>query len=111
MHYTVLAVMMPDFNALSFAGWRGLQDPTALLVLVASLLAVVIALTSPLLRVSTRRAMRPPPGPPRLPFIGNIHQLPAEYQQHDFAQWGKKYGAFRRPGNTFAAASLQYGFC
>lgn len=40
----------------------------------------------------TRISPRLPPGPRQLPFIGNAHQLPEEYQQNAFAEWGKKFG-------------------
>ncbi|KAH9917058.1 cytochrome P450 [Fomitopsis serialis] len=33
-----------------------------------------------------------PPGPPGLPVLGNLHQLPMTYQERTFAEWGKRYG-------------------
>lgn len=41
-----------------------------------------------------------PPGPPRLPFIGNLHQAPKEQPWLKYEQWFKKYGPIFR---------LQYG--
>lgn len=35
---------------------------------------------------------RLPPGPRSLPLIGNVHQLPAEYQERTFLEWGRKFG-------------------
>ncbi len=32
------------------------------------------------------------PGPPRLPFLGNILQMPSELQFIKFAEWAKTYG-------------------
>ena len=58
------------------------------LALVALMLWTCIILTAS----SYSHSRRLPPGPRRLPVFGNIHLLPAEYQQHAFAEWGKKYG-------------------
>ncbi|TFY63634.1 hypothetical protein EVJ58_g3137 [Rhodofomes roseus] len=33
-----------------------------------------------------------PPGPPRVPLLGNIHQLPQSYQYKFFVQWAERYG-------------------
>jgi hypothetical protein len=34
-----------------------------------------------------------PPGPRRLPWIGNVHQMPTKAPWLVFAQWGEAYGA------------------
>ncbi|KAK6375934.1 hypothetical protein LTS17_007756 [Exophiala oligosperma] len=41
-----------------------------------------------------------PPGPPRLPFIGNLHQAPQVYPWRVYQEWTKQYGP---------VFSLQYG--
>ncbi|CAL1702667.1 unnamed protein product [Somion occarium] len=33
-----------------------------------------------------------PPGPPTLPIIGNIHQLPTKFAYLRFTEWSKQYG-------------------
>lgn len=50
-----------------------------------------------------RQRSRYPPGPPALPIIGNVHQLPAENQEHTFQEWGRKYGQLGNVGLTIVA--------
>ena len=42
-----------------------------------------------------------PPGPPRLPIIGNISQIDEEFQEVTFAQWAKQYGMHIRSSLSF----------
>ncbi|PGH23598.1 hypothetical protein AJ80_02379 [Polytolypa hystricis UAMH7299] len=43
---------------------------------------------------------RLPPGPPPLPFIGNLHQAPSKYPWRTYTEWHRQYGPI---------FSLQYG--
>ncbi|KAJ5394681.1 hypothetical protein N7509_006468 [Penicillium cosmopolitanum] len=35
----------------------------------------------------------PPPGPPVVPFLGNLHQVPSKKAFLKFQEWGRKHGA------------------
>lgn len=58
-------------------------------VAVFGLLSVYLLLQGLLIR---QTSVPLPPGPRPLPLIGNVHQLPAIYQERTFREWGKKYG-------------------
>jgi len=66
----------------------------------------IVALT--LARISAkRRRLRLPPGPRQLPFLGNVQQLPEEYQEYTFAEWGRRFGTCPPfPGNSTATVCI-----
>ena len=57
---------------------------------------VAIALAIWLLKkiASHKAAARLPPGPRRLPVIGNLLDIPAEYPWKAFREWGQRWGKF-----------------
>ncbi|KAF9468287.1 cytochrome P450 [Collybia nuda] len=40
-----------------------------------------------------RREKGLPPGPPTVPFLGNVHKFPAKHVAMKFTEWAKQYGA------------------
>ncbi|KAB5578068.1 putative cytochrome P450 oxidoreductase [Coniochaeta sp. 2T2.1] len=56
-----------------------------------ALVAVVVALVGRLLMVG-RRPKNYPPGPPTLPLIGNLHQMPTKDAHLQFEKWAREYG-------------------
>ncbi|KAI0071515.1 cytochrome P450 monooxygenase [Panus rudis PR-1116 ss-1] len=55
-------------------------------------LLVIAALLGLLVYISSIRKEPLPPGPKRLPIIGNVHQLPKEFPEQTFAEWRKQFG-------------------
>ncbi|KZT12936.1 cytochrome P450 [Laetiporus sulphureus 93-53] len=62
-----------------------------LYILCAALVLIAIVIVYPGY-LSPRHALPLPPGPPRLPIIGNAHQVPFDLQEEIFAQWARQYG-------------------
>jgi hypothetical protein len=59
-----------------------------ILVIVATCVFVVLYK----IRNAGRKPMNYPPGPPTLPIIGNLHQLPASQPHLQFKKWADEYG-------------------
>lgn len=57
----------------------------------AALGAVLVGLIYRLLRIG-RRDPRMPRGPPTLPIIGNVHQIPTSGLYKQFREWAREYG-------------------
>lgn len=67
-------------------------SPPSTSIAAGALLAGVIVLLFSNSRLVRKRRL--PPGPRRLPLIGNAHQMPKRDVWSVFADWGKIYGAF-----------------
>lgn len=60
----------------------------------ATTVGVVVAVLLLMYRLN-RVGQRPkgyPPGPPTLPLIGNLHQMPKEHGHLQFQKWAEEYG-------------------
>lgn len=55
-------------------------------------LAAFLLVLWPLSRIG-RRLKDYPPGPPTLPVIGNLHQIPSEKRYLQFGKWAQEYGS------------------
>jgi len=59
-------------------------------------LIVAIAVTAQVVYWLSRIGRRPPgypPGPPTLPVLGNLHQMPSKDGHLQLQEWAKEYGS------------------
>ena len=75
--------------------WSLLYATCALVVL-----RVIISLVK-----SYRQRQQMPPGPPGLPVIGNVLQMPTAFPWLRFTEWKKQYGAYS-PGISYMKSQL-----
>ena len=59
-------------------------SPTVILAILASLALYIFS--------QKRKRSKLPPGPPRLPLIGNLHQAPSERAWTTYEKWVEQYG-------------------
>lgn len=61
-----------------------------LLLFILSLILVTAVIYQ--VRNVGRRPRDIPPGPPTLPLIGNLHQIPNKNPHHQYKKWAEQYG-------------------
>jgi hypothetical protein len=73
------------------------------LAVILGILGVFVAL----LRSGQHQRRRLPPGPKKLPFIGNLFLMPNRAEWETFAKWGKEYSLCLIPRTIFISCLAQ----
>lgn len=60
--------------------------------LIALALGLIVAGITYIVLFVGRREKNLPPGPPTIPVLGNLHQIPKKGAHHQFTAWARKYG-------------------
>lgn len=86
---SVLSIFV-EYRRTGFPFRAIMLSPLPIFVVLSLLLLV-------LFNAGSRRRKLPPgckpiPGPPGLPLIGNLHQIPTDYPWRQFKEWSDKYG-------------------
>lgn len=69
-----------------------LSNLVAMAILSPTILFIASLLASVYLWVRRRKESKLPPGPPRLPILGNLHQAPKEAAWVTYQKWVEQYG-------------------
>lgn len=59
-------------------------------------IALVVVIGFARLLLIGKRPKGYPPGPPTIPILGNIHQMPARDAHLQFEKWAREYGELDR---------------
>ena len=79
-----ITISAPDIVSMSF------DDKDKLVILLAIVLAALLYF-----KRAPSRSLPLPPGPKRLPLIGNLLNAPRTLEWETYAQWGKEFSACR----------------
>lgn len=86
-HYPSLFPTTPYYGGSEIAIHA--SDPIPVGVVAFTLIISLFAYTK---LTAHKHARRYPPGPPRLPIIGDMHNFPADDWGNVFSEWQKQYG-------------------